>query len=163
MSDSEHNRVIEVLYELALDFKPYGRVYVDHISKDYKTINILSHRKRGAADVYPYYPDLWCRTKRTNKIEIFEVWDSQIEDACITDIVLAALTPDIEALYIICLQKDQYELALKLVKVVLSSLFGEEGSLLLDPSKVAKYVTYVPAGVLDDRRLKKFLHDKLDF
>lgn len=147
-----------------MDFKPYGKVYADHISKAYKTINILSHPKRGAADVYPYYPDLWCRAKRTNKIHIFEVWDSQTEEACIADIVLAAPTPDVEELYIICLQKEQYELALRLVKVVLVSLLGEEERPLLDPTEVTKYVTFVPERVLEDeRRLKKFLHDELDF
>jgi hypothetical protein len=164
MSKDRHDKVIDVLFTLAKSFKPYHRVYADHISKDYKPITIFSSQKRGQAQVLSYYPDLWCKIEKTNKIDVFEVWDSQSEDACVTDIVLAALTPNVQLLYVICFDKEQYDLALKLVKVILTTLFNDEGKPLLEPSEVAKYVTLIPDEVVEDnRKLKKFLHDELDF
>ena len=114
MAKSRHDRVIEILYDLCKGYKGYAKVYADHIGKEnYKSINILSHHKRGAAEVYPFYPDIWCTANRTGKIDIFEVWDSQSEDAkkCVEDVLFSALTPNIYLLYIICFEKEQYELA----------------------------------------------------
>jgi len=163
MARDRHDRVVEVLFQLARNFKPYAKVFADHISQNYRPLQILSSQRRGEAEVCSYYPDLWCKIKKTNKIDIYEVWDNQSDDACVADIALAALTPNVERIYIICFDKSQYDLARKLVKVMLSSLFSEEGNLLLDPSEVMKYVTLIPIKIMEGDKLKKFLHDKLEF
>lgn len=165
MKKDRHNRIIKVLFELSKNYSPYTKVHADHISKEYKPINIISSQKRGGAEVVPYYPDLWCRTK-TNNIDIFEVWDSQTDDlkACVTDIVLAALTPNVRYLYIVCFEQEQCDLARKLAKVILTSLFNEDRTLLLESSQVKKNVTLIPNEILDEeRKLRKFLDQKLEF
>jgi hypothetical protein len=160
---NRHNKVVKVLFELSKNYKSYRKVYAHHISQNYKPLQILSSQKRGEAEVYAYNPDLWCKWKN-NKIDIYEVWDNQTEDACVGDIVLAALTQDVYMIYIVCFSKRQYNLARKLVRVLLSSLFDEEGNALLDPSEVTKYLTLIPDEAMkDDGKLRKFLHDKLKF
>ncbi len=156
-----HNKVIEILFELCKKYNNYKDVYADHINEKYKKIPILSNNKKI---LYNYQPDIWCKLKSNNKKEIFEVWDSQSEDACVGDILLSALTEDINFIYIICFEKSQYDLALKLVEIVLSSIFNEKGEHLLPYLEIKKYITLIPEEIIDDEnKVKNYLHDKLKF
>lgn len=165
MAKSKHDQVVEILYQLSKNYKSYNKVCADHVSvSSYKRIPILSRNQRGKSEVHQYRPDLWCRYGRTNKIEVFEVWDNQSEDACVEDILFAALTPNIELLYIICFNKGQYELAKTLVKVILSSLFDEDGNLLLEPPGILRYVKLLPKNIISNNyAIKRFLQKELEF
>ena len=161
--DERHDKAVKILLELARTYKPYGEVSA-YKSRDYKKISIISSHKRGKVVGYPYYPDLWCKYTRSNKLDIFEVWNKQNDDACVDDIVLAALTPNVQSLYIVCLEKSKHELAQILVKVILSSLFNEKKKYLLDPSEVMRHVKLIPNEILkDDCKMREFLHDELEF
>jgi hypothetical protein len=37
-----------------------------------------------------YYPDFWAITKRTKRIDVYEVWNTESEDQAIADIYLSA-------------------------------------------------------------------------
>lgn len=163
LEDERHDKAVKILLELASNYKPYGEVFA-YKSRDYKMIPIISSHKRGKVVGYPYNPDLWCKYKKSSKVDIFEVWNKQTDDACVDDIVLAALTPNVKSLYIVCLEKSRHELAQTLVKVILSSLFNQKKQYLLDPSEVMRYVKLIPNEILkDDRKMRKFLHDELEF
>ncbi len=162
MAKNRHDRVIEILYKIVKRDKSYGKVYADHIVKDYKSINVLSRNKRSAAEVYPYYPDLWCEYRSKKKIDVIEVWDSQSEEASAEDIILSVINPEVASLSIICFDEQQYKLANKLKKVILSNIFNEKGEQLLDSVYVG--ITLIPKEILNnDNKLKAFLIKKLNY
>ena len=122
---NRHDTVVSIIYNLAKKDSDYQEVYADHISVGYETIDLKTkYHKRKAAMTYQYTPDIWCKYKRNRKIDIYEIWDNQLREACVEDILFSALTPNIETLSIICFEKKQYDLACELVKIILFSLFS---------------------------------------
>lgn len=163
MNKTKHDKIVEILYQLSKNYKSYGKVYADHISKDYRCLHILSRVKRGKTETIEYYPDLWCKHIRSNKIDVFEVWHKQSEESCVEDILFSALTPGIDHLHIACLSEAQYNLATKLVKIILTSVFNEETNLRLD-SSTHVLLTHIPGNILSsDTEIKKFLQKELKF
>jgi len=160
MPRSRHDRVVEILYNLAK--KIYEISYAYNIS-EYETIDIITKsHKRRAAITYPYSPDLWCKDKRTGRIDVYEVWDKQLPDACVGDIVLSALTPNIDTLSIICFDKKQEELAHKLAEVILYSLFDDKRQFLLNPNLVKPYITLIPKDIQNNVvKIEDYLREKL--
>jgi len=163
-----HNKIIEVLFELSKEFKGYKEVHADHIPNISKgeIIQICSKpnksdAKIGITSCFNYRPDLWCE-KKGNKIDIFEVWDSQSQEACVEDVLFSALAPNIDYLCIICFNEYEANIAKSLTKLILPHLLNKNENPLLDQNRVL--VTFISEEILNDKdKLKKYLHDELKF
>jgi len=156
---SLHDKVVSTLYELCRGYKPYSKVYADHVNVPYKVIQIHSQELRRVAAVYKFQPDVWARYKRGG-VDVFEVWDSQTPSDCTEDILFSALTPGIQYLSIVCLGRGQYELAKILSAVILTTLHDEEGKSLLDNRNVL--ISRIPEEIKSDPQKIK-LQLKKDF
>lgn len=162
MANRRHDRIIEILFDLLKNDEDYKKRNADHIEENYKSINILSNNNRGPSKNREYNPDIWCQLKKTNEIDIIEIWDSQSREACVEDILFSALTPNVCTLSIICFEKKQQKLASELVKLLLSSLFNDEGELLLEPNKVLPYIILISEEIInDDNKIKELLRSEL--
>lgn len=162
MASNQHDVTIKILYELCKACN-YEDVYADHISVPYKIVPILSSHGRGTPEVYSYHPDVWCKYKKTKKLDVIEVWDEQLEDASVADVILSALAPNIATLSIICFDEKTANLAKKLSKVILGSVYDEKGGLLLDPSNVLKFILRIPDNIQGDQvKVKSYLKKNLN-
>jgi hypothetical protein len=156
--ESFHGKVVRILYELSINYEWYEKVYADHISEDYQPIIIHSPlTRRGDVKTLNYNPDVWAEYKQ-GRVDVFEVWDSQSDAECVKDLLMAALTPKIKYLHIICLQKSQEEIAEKLNKIILWSLYNKFGKYLLEENP---YIVFVPDN-LDSEGIRNLLMNKLD-
>lgn len=162
MASNQHDVVIKILYELCKACN-YEDVYADHIGVPYKSVPILSSHGRGTPEVYSYNPDVWCKYKNTKKLDVIEVWDEQLEDASVADVILSALAPDIVTLSVICFNEKTADLARKLSKVILGSIYNEKGELLLDPSNVLEFILRIPDNIQGDQiKVKNYLRKNLN-
>ena len=158
---TRHDKVIRILYELCKPF--YRETYADHINDpNYKIIPIHSGYKLDTPETYQYRPDLWCRRKN-GKIDIFEVWDSQTKEASEIDILLSALTQDVSSLSIVCFDEESRDLARKLSKVILTSIYNKSGEPLLSHQDVVPWIIMIPHEIRNDsNKTREFLRDKLE-
>lgn len=161
MMVSRHNEAVKALYELCKKLPSYSEVFADSIGVDYRPIDIVAPHAKGVRPVvYPYHPDVWARLKRTNRIDAIEVWDSQSASDSVEDLVLSALTPNIETLSIVCFDSETSELAKELTSTILSSIHTSKGRRLLNPSDVMQYIVLVPEGFTGNE-LRNFLGKSL--
>jgi hypothetical protein len=159
--ETSHNKVVRAVCELCLKYAPYKKVFADGIGKKYRPIVIHSKPlKGGKAETITYNPDVWAETTK-GTVDVFEVWDTEAEAECVEDVLWFALTKNIGYLHIVCLNKDQEELAWKLDKIVLNSLFDEDGEPL---SVHHRIIALVPHDfVKQDKKLTSFLYHELEF
>lgn len=128
----------------------------------YKPIDIIAPHPKGIRPaLVPYHPDVWARIRRSNRIDVYEVWDSQSDSDSVEDLVLSALTPNVETLSIVCFEPDTASYARDLVSTILGSMYDSKGNRFLDPSEVAPYIVLVPSA-LSDSKLEGFLATKLN-
>lgn len=73
-----HDNVVKILKELADKYPHYSKV-VPYLDRR-EPIKIAFE----ALTVY-YYPDLWAINKRTKRIDVYEVWNTESEDQAIAD------------------------------------------------------------------------------
>jgi len=159
--ETAHNRVVRVVYELCQEYSRYKKVFADGIGKKYRPIVILSKpSKGGRAETVTFNPDVWAETAK-GRVDVYEVWDTEFEAECVEDVVWFALTKNNGYLHIVCLDKNQEEVARKLDKIVLNSLFDEDGEPL---SVHHRIIALVPQDLIkQDRKLKSFLYNELEF
>lgn len=158
---SRHDRVVQILYGLC---KPlYKEAYADHINdSNYRIIPIHSGYKLETPEIYQYRPDLWCKS-RNGKVDIIEVWDTQSKEASGIDILFSALIPDAASLSIVCFDEETRNLARKLSKVILTSIFNQSGEALLSHQEVLPYIVLIPKDIQHDvDEVREFLRDKLN-
>jgi len=159
--DTAHNRVVKVVYELCREYSRYKKVFADGIGKKYMPIVIHSKPlKGGRAETVTFNPDVWAETAK-GMVDVYEVWDTETEAECVEDVLWFALMKNKGYLHIVCLDKDQEEVARKLDKIVLNSLFDEDGKPL---SAHHRIIASVPQDLVkQDRKLKLLLYKKLVF
>ena len=145
MANTRHDVAVRILYELCKPLSYYSEVHADHIQdEEYKNIDLLAPHKRGVSEaVSSYTPDVWCRTRSTNRIDVYEVWDGQSDSDSVEDILFAALTPGIYTLSIVCFEKETKDFATKLAKIILNSIHNAKGEPLLDAGSVLPYIVYL--------------------
>lgn len=164
-ASTRHNRVVKALYELCKGSGIYKDVSADHITTDapYTSLVVLSHHTRGQPELFTYNPDVWGELRKTNKIDVYEVWDSQTDEASISDVLLSALTLNIGTLSIVCFDGETKALAHKLVKIILNSVRNPKGEFLLDPSEALPYVVELTAAeTASDVTMKEALAGSLN-
>lgn len=159
--ETAHNRVVRVVYELCQHYSRYKRVFADGIGKKYRPIVILSNPlKGGRAETMTFNPDVWAETAK-GRVDVYEVWDTETQAECVEDALWFALIKNNGYLHIVCLDKDQEDLAKKLDKIVLSSLFDEDGEPLSPHHRIIAHVSQDL--IKQDRKLKSFLYRELEF
>ena len=153
MPRSRHDRIVGILYKLSKNYTPFTKIYADHIGKTgYRSIVLTTQTaKSGKAVTHNYQPDLWCKRKN-KKIEVFEVWDGQ-----------SALTPNIYALSIVCLDKASAELAKKLANLILHKIYNEDAEYLLYPNRFVLIAEVSGDIMKDEKKIEKYLYKQLKF
>lgn len=162
---TRHNRAVKALYDLCKESGIYKEVNADHVATDspYTSLVVLSHHTRGQPELLTYNPDVWGKLRKTNKIDVYEVWDSQSDEASISDVLLSALTLNIGTLSIVCFDGETKTFAHKLVKIILNSVRNSNGEPLLDPSEALPYIVELTAAEpVSDAAMKEALAESLN-
>ena len=160
MAGTWHNKMVQILDELCQeDVKNgiYSKVY------DNKAIDPpLSYMKQ----VVWYQPDLYAVRKKDEKIDVFEVIDTESEGEAIGDIVLSALTPRISSLCIVCSDFKYLEKLKTNAKVILNKIYNEDQdsyASIFNPN----YFTHIPKNTRFTKKtiakIKKQLKQQLEF
>jgi len=158
---NRHDRVVEILYGVCRAHRPYTAVYADHLRAPFKPIGIPAGKGGEVSKVYHFRPDVWARLSN-GKIDVIEVWDEQSEAGGVQDLILTALTPRLNSMTIVCFDEAAVAKAKELASAVLSAAYNGSGSLLLDPSEVARRVILVPEKIQsDDAAIKQLVKDRL--
>jgi hypothetical protein len=162
MLASRHDRTVEILYGLCKAHRSYTEVYADHLKTPFKPIALKPPAGgKSQGEQHLFKPDVWAKT-RDDRVDLFEVWDEQSEAGGVMDVSLAALTPNVASLSIVCFDKTTVYNAKSLALTILSSIHNERGENPLDPSDVVRRVISIPAYVQnEDAALKSLLADKL--
>lgn len=159
MPRSNHDRIIKIIYEFCKRNTKYKRVYADHIGEDFIPIVTHSEPAKGEkAETLSFNPDIWAERKRGG-IDVFEVWHSESNAECISDIVFFALTRNRMHLHLICLNEYNYEFAKKLNKIILYQIHDNQGKYLY---KEDPFTVLITNNIIkNEEKLRTFLFDKL--
>jgi len=155
-----HDNVVKILKELADKYPHYSKV-VPYLDRR-EPIKIAFE----ALTVY-YYPDLWAINKRTKRIDVYEVWNTESEDQAIADIYLSAKIPNLLNICIVCVKtrKNSWtkEHAYNIVVTVLKDL--EAGNPSLKSVRVSHvFIAEVGRNELkDDKKLRESLSRQFEF
>jgi hypothetical protein len=74
---------------------------------------------------YYYQPDLYAVYQKNEKIDVFEVIDTESEGEAVMDIVYSALTPHINVLCIVCSDDSKLEAIKTHAKIILNKIFDD--------------------------------------
>jgi hypothetical protein len=155
-----HTKIVQILDELCQEDVKNG-IY----SKVYKNKAIeptLSYMKQ----VVWYQPDLYAVRKKDEKIDVFEVIDTETEGEAIGDIVLSALIPHIADFCIVCSDYKYLEKIKTNAKVILNKIYDEDKkpySSIFNPN----YFVHIPRNTRFTQKtiatIKKQLKQQLEF
>jgi hypothetical protein len=166
MSLNRHDLVVKVAYDLCKANSNYEVVYGDLPDTLFKPIVIPagpqdSPGKEAVSFSYDFRPDVWARL-RSGGVDVIEIWDEQSEAGAVQDFVLAALTPGIATLSIVCFDQKTVNHARDLATFLLSSIHDGKGRGLLDPEQVGRRTFFVPEPIQnDDGEIGKLVKAKL--
>ncbi len=164
-----HNKIVNILFELCRETKTdagkpvYSSIFAHHISREYKPIILSAHATQHKPFARNYYPDVWAKVKRTEKVDVYEVWHSETETEAIEDILFSSLVKGIRYFHIVCTgenltKKDTKEL----VALILKRMRDEKGNQLLGLSNV--YITELPERIWGDgTKTSEYLKKELRF
>jgi len=119
-------------------------------------------------DVKEYHPDIWAKTKKTNEIDIYEVWNSEEEREACSDILHAACVDNVKYLSIVCVKNFRFqdpwdkEYAKKLVRIFVNRIRDTSNQLLLKPENVY-YAEIGKSELNDDKKVLRSLRKQLHF
>lgn len=162
-----HDRVVQILYDLAKKHKSYKEVCADNIGVHFRPLDVISPHSKGVRpEVLPYNPDVWGKL-RNNTLDVYEVWDSQGEWGraadCVQDILFPALTEDIATLSIVCFDQGTADYAKRLARIILPSVMDGQGSVRLDTKSVLPFVVTIPNDIQNSvAKMEQFLGAKLN-
>ena len=150
-----HNAVIEILSELCGEWEKAG-TYKKTCRGDSEPIAV-SYMKT----TYYYQPDLYAvYVKRGQKIDIYEVIDTETEGEAVMDIVYSALART-NVLAMICSDESKLNAIRDHAKILLNRLYDEDRK-KLERIYNPKYFIYLPRA-MPKKRMKKKLRKQLDF
>lgn len=157
-----HNAVVSALFQLCEENDSYDKVW----DGNKRPIGITVGRT-----AYYYQPDIYATYWRTRKLDVYEVIDSETEPELVTDLVYAALTPNVETIAMVFSNPEKLERAKVHGKILLSRLCQEsmtiEGtSVFYEPLSELfkpKYLVHVPKRLTDVKSIRRILKRKLEF
>ncbi len=158
--DKTHDHIVDLLFKLVDS-------YPDYKEKECYSKGNPIHIK-FKKDVKEYHPDIWAKIRRTNEIDIYEVWNTEEEREACSDILHAACVDNVKNLSIICVNnpkfKDPWDInyAKKLVRIFLNHIRNDSNQLLLKPENVY-YAEIGKDKLKDDKRILRLLRKQLDF
>jgi len=131
--DETHDHIVDLLYSLVEKESEYEKT-----ERQSKTYPIHIHFKK---DTKEHHPDIYAKTKRTNEIDIYDVWHIEGEREACSDILHAACVDGVRYYSIVCVNSGKpdpwtKEYARKLVRIFLNYLRSEKGEPLLKADKV---------------------------
>ena len=111
---------------------------------------------------YYYQPDLYAVYSKNEKVDVFEVIDTETEGEAVMDIVYSALTPRINVMCVVCSDNSKLE-AIKLhARIILNKMFDEEKKAYAHMFN-SKYFVYISRTSRSLRVIKKELKKQMDF
>jgi len=150
-----HNMIVKILEDLCQDWVEkgkYKKVYdgnIDPIPVSYKK------------QVYLYKPDIYAIVSETEKVDVFEVIDTETEGEAVMDIVYSALTPHISNLCMVFSDNSKLETVKRHAQIILNKIFTEDGKQFLDLNP--RYFVHVPREAKVIKTIKKQLKEQLEF
>jgi len=156
-----HNKIVQILDELCQEDVKNGIYSKVHNNKPIDSP--ISYMKQ----VVWYQPDLYAIRKKEEKIDVFEVIDTQSEGEAVEDMVLSALTPRVSSLCIVCSDSEYLEKIKKKAIVILHKIYDEDKksyASIFNP----KYFMHVPKNTRFTKprsvaRIKSMLRQQLEF
>ncbi|MEM2742110.1 MAG: hypothetical protein QXJ31_02680 [Candidatus Bathyarchaeia archaeon] len=156
MAGKWHNTVVQVLRELCDEWVKNG-LYKKVYDGNSDPIPI-SYRKQ----TYYYQPDLYAVYSKNEKVDIFEVIDTETEGEAVMDIVYSALTPRINVLCVVCSDNSKLEAIRQHARIILNKIFDEEKKSYNHIFR-SKYFVYVPRTAKSAQAIKRLLKTQLEF
>lgn len=157
-----HNAIRDTLFELCETYDPYDKVW----DGNKRPIGITVGRT-----TYYYQPDIYATYERSQKVDVYEVIDSESDGELVMDLVYSALTPRAETIGMVFSDAKKLETAKNHAKIILgrlcqesftiegSSVFYEPLSDLYQP----KYFVHIPKRMLNRDKIRKSLRRGFEF
>lgn len=156
MAGRWHNTVVQVLRELCEENVKTG-LYSKFCDGNSDPIPV-SYKKH----TYYYQPDLYAIYQKNEKVDVFEVIDTESEGEAVMDMVYSALTPRVNVLCVVCSDSSKLE-AIKLhARIILNKIFKEKQksyASIFNP----KYFVYIPRNVKSIKKMKNQLRKQMEF
>jgi len=114
-----HNRIVQILDELCEENVKAG-VYKKVYDGNSEPIAVSCKKQ-----TYYYQPDLYAVSPKSEKIDVFEVIDTESEGEAVMDIVYSALTPHINVLCIVCSDDSKLKAIKTHAKIILNKIFDD--------------------------------------
>jgi len=150
-----HNMIVKILCHLCQDWVEKGK---------YKKVcngNIDPLPVTYKKQVYFYQPDLYAIHIDTEKVDVFEVIDTESEGEAVMDLIYSALTPHIGNLCVVCSDNSKLEAIKTHARIILNKIFTENKEPFLEFNP--RYFVYVPREARVIRTIKKQLKEQLEF
>jgi len=159
--DKTHDHIVDLLHTLVREYPDYQKT-----QQQSKTYPLIIQSKK---DTKEHHPDIWAKVKKTNQIDIYEVWNTEEERQACSDILHAACVDNIRYIHIVCVNNPKFadqawkkEDAKKLVRIFLDHIRDDSGKLLLEPSMVC-YADLGANELEEDNKILKSLKQQLEF
>jgi hypothetical protein len=140
-----HNEVVKILRELCEQHMKTG--YYKKVCDGISDPIPISYKMQ----TYYYHPDLYSVYKSDEKIDVYEVIDTETDGEIVMDIVSSALTPRINALCVVCSNESKLDDVKKYAKIILNKIFDDNKKPYSNIYR-PKYFMYIPK---DTRFTKK--------
>ena len=155
-----HNVIVQTLKELCEKNVKAG--LYSKVSDGNSDPIPVSYKKQ----TYYYQPDLYAVYRKNEKIDVFEVIDTENEGEAVMDIVYSALTPHINALCVVCSDESKLEAIKTHARIILNRIFYDKQKSYVHVFN-QKYFVHVPRQSRFTRKsmtgVKKYLRQQMDF
>lgn len=155
MPSEWHEMILEILRDLCQEYVEKEKY------KKVKDGNIdplpISYRKH----VYLYRPDLYAIWSETEKVDVYEVIDTESEGEAVMDIVYSALTPHIGNLCMVFSDSSSFEKVKKHARIILNKIFTEDREPFLELNP--RYFVHVPKETKVKKTVRNQLRERLEF
>ncbi|MDI6820531.1 MAG: hypothetical protein QMC89_06490 [Candidatus Hodarchaeaceae archaeon] len=138
MAGKWHNTIVEILEELCQEWVEQG--YYKKVCDGNANPITVSYKKTP----YYYQPDLYAIRPKSEKVDIYEVVDTESEGEAVMDIVYSALTPRVNLLLLVCSDGSKLQAIKGHAEIILNKMLDEDGKPFSKKMYSPRYFVHIP-------------------